>query len=65
MTITWKQVDIGQPILTPDNHKSITLKKKKNQTTAKEIKRRKIREELQKQLENKEQNGNKFIPTLQ
>ena len=29
MTITLKQVDIGQHILTPGNHKSITLKKKK------------------------------------
>ena len=61
MTITLKQVDIGQPILTPGNHKSITLKKK----NMGETKRRKIREELQKQLENKQQNGNKFIPTLQ
>ena len=32
MTITLKQVDIGQPILTPGNHKSITLKQTNKQT---------------------------------
>ena len=38
MTITLKQVDIGQPILTPGNHKSITLKKKKTWEKLKEEK---------------------------
>ena len=41
MTITLKQVDIGQPILTPDNHKSITLKKKKIKPPRKKLKEEK------------------------